>query len=190
MKTIVLFGGNGYIGREVTKSWLEKESESRVLVLSRSGKNELVDARIENIAVNVADLAAVRAVLPDQVDYMIDLVGLPEKDPQIFEEVNVKPAQVMLSLAEEKDVKGMGFIGGRLGPKTFVEVKGELSQMLQESGIPTTVVEPTLVYGGGRKDTLSKLVPIFKVLGSVIPSMKPVKVEDVASELVEGMLNR
>ena len=62
--------------------------------------------------------------------------------------------------------------------------------MLQESGIPTTVVEPTLVYGGGRKDTLSKLVPIFKVLGSVIPSMKPVKVEDVASELVEGMLNR
>ena len=62
--------------------------------------------------------------------------------------------------------------------------------MLQESGIPTTVVEPTLVYGGDRKDGLAKMVPIFKLVGTLLPNMKPVKVEDVASELVEGMLNR
>ena len=190
MKTLILFGRNGYIGREVTKSWLETAPDSRVLVLSRSGKNSFVDERIENIAVDVADLAAVRAVLPDQVDYMIDLVGRTEKDPQIFEEVNVKPAQVMLNLAQEKNVQGMGFIGGRLGPKTFVEAKAELAKMLQKSRIPTTVVEPTLVYGGDRKDGLAKMVPIFKLVGTLLPNMKPVKVEDVASELVEGMLNR
>lgn len=188
MKTIVLFGGNGYIGRQVIKVWLEKDPQARLIVLSRSGNNSLKNSRIENIAVDVADEAAVRAVLPEQVDYMIDLVGRPEKDPQLFEEVNVKPAKVMLSLAQEKKVKGMGFIGGKLGPRTFVQAKSQLADMLMASAISTTVVAPTLVYGADRKDTLSKLVPIFKILGNLLPNMKPVKVEEVAEQLVEGMI--
>lgn len=38
MTTIVLLGGNGYIGRNVTKNWLKKDSSAEFYVLSRSGK--------------------------------------------------------------------------------------------------------------------------------------------------------
>lgn len=38
MTTIVLLGGNGYIGRNVTKNWLKKDLSAEFYVLSRSGK--------------------------------------------------------------------------------------------------------------------------------------------------------
>lgn len=45
-------------------------------------------------------------------------------------------------------------------------------------------VEPTVVYGGGRSDILAKMVPMFKVLGVFSKKLKPVRVEDVANELI------
>ena len=37
---IILLGGNGYIGREVTKQWLKKDSHAEFYIISRSGKNK------------------------------------------------------------------------------------------------------------------------------------------------------
>ena len=37
MKNIVLLGGNGYIGREVTRQWLEKDSSAEFYIISRTG---------------------------------------------------------------------------------------------------------------------------------------------------------
>ncbi|WP_153049045.1 NAD-dependent epimerase/dehydratase family protein, partial [Streptococcus suis] len=96
MTNVVLLGGNGYIGRNVTEKWIKKDSSAVFYVISRSGKNQLVNSRIYNLAADVSDYKAVAAVLPDQVDYIVDFVGRPESDPAAFEEVNDKPAQVML----------------------------------------------------------------------------------------------
>ncbi|WP_335971079.1 hypothetical protein [Fusobacterium polymorphum] len=35
-------------------------------------------------------------------------------------EVNEKPAEVMSKIAKEYNVKAMGFIGGKLGPKSLL----------------------------------------------------------------------
>ena len=55
------------------------------------------------------------------------------------------------------------------------------------SGIRVEVVEPTLLYGAGRSDALARMVPIFKILGLFFRTMKPVRVEEVAAELIEKM---
>lgn len=98
----------------------KKDSSAEFYVLSRSGKNELKDSRIKNIAVDVTSVGAVEAVLPEKIDYIIDFIGRPEKDVDLFKKVNNLPAQVMLRVAEKHRVKAMGFIGGVLGPKSFV----------------------------------------------------------------------
>lgn len=190
MTTIVLLGGNGYIGRNVTKNWLKKDLSAEFYVLSRSGANELKDSRIKNIAVDVTSVGAVEAVLPEKIDYIIDFIGRPEKDVDLFKKVNNLPAQVMLRVAEKHRVKAMGFIGGVLGPKSFVNGKKLIIESLEKSDIPLAVVEPTIVYGNGRADTLAKMVPILKVVGVLVKMLKPVHVDDVANELITQLIKR
>jgi UDP-glucose 4-epimerase len=188
MSTVVMLGGNGYLGRNVTMKWLVKDPEAKFVVVSRSGKNALTDARVTNVKADCADVDSVRKVLPEQVDYIVDFVGRPEKDPEEFKKVNDKPADVMLQIAKEKNVKAMGMIGGVLGPKTFVTGKKRIIDKLKASGIRTEYVNPTLVYGNGRKDSMTKMVPLLKFFGIFSKNMKPVDVNDVADELVEKMV--
>lgn len=190
MATIVLLGGNGYIGRNVTEEWLRVDPSATIYILSRSGKQTFDHPRVRYLTVDVTDEAAVLAVLPEQVDYIVDFIGRPEKDPQIFRELNDKPAQIMLEVARKKQVRAMGFIGGILGPRTFVEGKKRIADLLCASGIRTEVVEPTVVYGNGRADTLAKLIPVFKFLGLFMKNMKPVLVTDLSSQLVARMVKK
>lgn len=148
------------------------------------------DSRIKNIAVDVTSVGAVEAVLPEKIDYIIDFIGRPEKDVDLFKKVNNLPAQVMLRVAEKHRVKAMGFIGGVLGPKSFVNGKKLIIESLEKSDIPLAVVEPTIVYGNGRADTLAKMVPILKVVGVLVKMLKPVHVDDVANELITQLIKR
>lgn len=179
---VVLLGGNGYIGRNVTKEWLARDPEAQFYVVSKSGKNQLEDPRIHNLQADCYDAAAVDAVLPNQVDAIANFVG-----GMGGHDTNVPPAEVMLKLATERDIPMMGFIGGKLGDKDFTSSKAEACDLLRKSGRPVTIVEPTLVYGAGRDDKLTKMVPLLKFFGIFNKNMRPVTVEEVAKELVDGM---
>ncbi|TGY44278.1 NAD-dependent epimerase/dehydratase family protein [Clostridium sartagoforme] len=184
MKRIVLLGGNGYIGREVTRQWLKKDKNVEFYVISRSGNNKLVDKRIHNLSADVTDYNSVEKVLPKEIDCIIDFVGHPEKDSAELVKINKQPAEVMLEIAEKNNIDKIGFIGGILGPKSFTDIKCDIINMLKLSNKRVEYVEPTVVYGRDRKDALAKMVPVFKVLGVFSKKLKPVHVEDVANELI------
>lgn len=186
---IVLLGGNGYLGRAVTKTWLEQDVNATFYVVSRFAQNKLADPRIINVRADVSDYDALKNVLPEKVDYIVDFVGRPEKDAARSELVNTKPALVMKKIAEEYHVKKMGFIGGLLGPKHFLQTKAELIATLQTSSVPLAYVNPTLIYGADRDDSMTKMVPLLKFFGHFSKNMKPVLVDEVATELVQKMIH-
>ncbi len=188
MSTVVMLGGNGYIGRSVTEKWLQADRDAKFIVVSRSGKNQLQDLRITNVKADSASYESVNAVIPEDVDFIVDFVGRPEKDPEEFKKINDMPADVMLRIAKEKNVKAMGLIGGVLGPKSFVQGKKKIADKLAASGIRTEVVNPTVVYGNGRDDAMTKMVPLLKFFGIFSKTMKPVHVNDVADEMVKKMI--
>lgn len=181
---IVLLGGNGYIGKAVTQAWLNKDQKAEFYVVSRSGKNTLVDPRVHNIKdKNIS--TGILEELPEEIDYIVDFVGGPDREN--LYELNMQPALVMKEIAERKQVRAMGFVGGILGPKAFVDLKTEIIQMLKNSSISVKYVEPTLVYGGELNDALAKMGPLFKVLGVFTSKMKPIHVDEVALDLVEKL---
>lgn len=184
MATIVLLGGDGYVGQNVTKNWLKKDSGAELYILLRSGKSELKDPCIKSIAVNVTSVGAVEVMLPEKIDYIIDFIGRSEKDVDLFKKVNNLSAQVMFRIAEKHHVKATGFIGDVLDPKSFVNGKKLIIKSLEKSDIPLAVVKPTIVYGDERTDTLAKMVLISKVVGVLVKTLKPIYVDNVASELI------
>ena len=187
MTTIIMLGGNGYLGREISRQWLAADSQVRIYTLSRSGKNSLQDERIINIAADVNNLDETLAQLPVQADYVLNLVGAPAKSEEENQQINIIPARATEQIARATGARAIGFVGGLLGPRAFLKTKKELAQQLRASGIRVEVVEPTLLYGAGRSDALARMVPIFKILGLFFRTMKPVRVEEVAAELIEKM---
>lgn len=191
MSIAVMFGGNGYIGRNTTKVWMKRDPEAVFYVVSRSGKNQLQDKRIINIKADVTSAEDVRAKLPEHVDYFVNFVGcaaVPKGSTKTLEELNLEPAKVCRELAESYHAKAMGAIGGKLGSRAFTASKKAMLDYLRESSIPTEAVEPTLVIGDGRKDSLTRMVPLLKFLGSFNRNFRPVQVEEGAEELTAKML--
>lgn len=117
------------------------------------------------------------------------LSAVPEGSDKTLTEINMAPAKVMNELAAYYHVKAQGAVGGKLGSKEFVSSKKAMAAYLKKSDVPAEVVEPTLVYGAGRKDSLTKMGPLLKFCGIFSKKMKPVKVEDAADELVTKMMS-
>lgn len=114
MATIVLLGGNGYIGRSVTKHWLKKDPQAHFWVVSRTGNNKLNDIRIHNVVADVTNYEAVVAVIPEKIDYIVDLVGRPEKNDADLELINRVPADVMKKLQRIMRLKRWALLEVRL----------------------------------------------------------------------------
>lgn len=186
---IVLLGGNGYIGSVTTELWMKQMPSAHFYVISGTGINKLQSKNITNLSADVSDYESVRKILPDTVDYIVDFVGRPEKNKEESINVNNRPAEVMKQIAEENNAKAMGFIGGTLGPKHFINTKQEIIHSLSKSNIKFGYVEPTLVYGRDRNDGLSKMVPLFKFLGIFSKKLQPIHIEVVAKELLYNILN-
>lgn len=185
---VVIFGGNGYIGNTIIERWLEKDAQAEFFSISRSGKGKLSKPNVHYLKADVTDFKQVQAVLPEEVDYIVDCVGVYTKEKELLEQYNVLPAKVMLEAADQKNVKGLGYIGGIMGPKEFTDSKASVIRMLCSGRHKVAYVEPTLVYGNGRKDTLSKMVPLLKFAGVFSKKMKPNEVNALADELISKLI--
>lgn len=182
MTNFVLLGGNGYLGRNFVQYAQKQDPTAHFYVISRSGKNQLSSAAITNIAADI-NRETVISGLPAEVDYVVDFIGGPEKDPAASNALNDEPAALMQKQAEQYHAQAMGFIGGLLGPKEFVQTKKRLINQLQQSSVRLAYVEPTLVYGNGRHDSMTRWVPLLKLAGIFSKKMRPVNVNDVVEQL-------
>lgn len=192
MTNVVMLGGNGYIGRNTMKEWIKRDPEATFYIVSNSDNNRSHSKRVVNIVADATSYDDVKSKLPDKIDYIVDFVGaasVPKGSDKTLVEINMAPAKVMRRIAEEYHVKAMGAVQGRLGSKEFTASKQKMVDYLKKSQITCEIVNPTLVYGAGRSDTLAKFVPLLKFLGLFSNKFKPVLVTDVAKELVDKMLS-
>lgn len=181
-KTIAILGGNGYVGKVLVKQWLKRDANAHFLLISRSGNNPFNSARVSAAKADATDPSSIEAVLPAHVDCMVCLVGGMDSAEQ-----NIAPVKAMITVADERNIPRLGYVGGTLGGKVFKQSKAEACNLLRKSGKQVTIVEPTLIYGAGRNDGLSKMVPLLKFFGLFAKGLRPVRVESVASQLIDGL---
>lgn len=187
---VVLLGGSGYLGREFCMQWLKKDSGNglQFFIISKTGKNPIIDSAVKNITIDICDYERLKQSLPPKIDCIINFIGGLAESKEELERINKIPLDIMLKMASEYNVKNLGFVGGILGAKEFVNLKKELIILLQQSGKNLAYIEPTLLYGAGRNDKFSKLVPLLKILGIFSKNFKPMRVESAASDLLNQVL--
>lgn len=185
---VVIFGGNGYIGNTIIERWLEKDKQVEFYSISRSGKGKSSNPNVHYLKADVTNLKEVQSVMIKDVDYIIDCVGVYTKDQKQLDKYNLSPVKVALEIAKNQPIKGIGYIGGVMGPKEFTNSKSQAIKLLRSSKYKIAYVEPTLVYGNGRNDQLSKMVPLLKLMGIFSKKLRPVHVNNVADELISKLI--
>ncbi len=185
---VVILGGNGYVGTTIIEQWSKQDKNAEFFAISRSGNGKLCNPNVHYLKADVTKLQEVEAILPQKCDYIIDCVGTYSKDAKELDTYNTKPAKVMLQIADKRPVKALGYIGGVMGPKAFVESKAGVIQMLKSSRHKIAYVEPTLIYGNGRSDSMAKMVPMMKFLGLFSKKLKPVEVNHLADQLIYKLI--
>lgn len=174
METIVLVGGNGFIGREITRQWLKRDSEVQIYVTSRSERQEIEDSRVHHIQVDVNAAQAFEKALPEKVDYIVNLTY-----------GSMDAIKNIRDFAEKHGCRAIGNIGCNAtssGFEDFVKMKENERRYLQKGKVRVANYDVTIAYGADRNDDLAKAVQ-----SGIFDELPPVHVEVVARLLIDRL---
>jgi len=193
-KRIVLFGGTGFLGRELATRLYRRGAYVTIAARHPERCRELmVLPRVRAIQGDVRDAAFVGRALAGQ-DAAVNLVGLLTAPPKILRAVHVDwPARLAESgRGLQRLVHVSACNADAQGPSRYLATKGEGEERIRRSEAPWSIVAPSLVFGPGdsffRKfATLLKLAPLAMPVVRPRTRFTPVYVGDVAEAIVRTL---
>ena len=193
MATVFLTGVSGFVGAHVDSRL--RERGHRVTGLRRGGP---LPGR-EDARGDLLDPVTYEHHLRN-VDTIVHLAALTGKaSPSMYERINVEGTSALLGAARRAGVGRMLFcstIAVTFPDRRryfYAESKLAAERLVQASGIPCTVIRPTIVAGAGspvveRLATLAAL-PLVPAFDGARVKVQPILVDDLADfivDLVEG----
>jgi uncharacterized protein YbjT (DUF2867 family) len=185
MSRILVTGATGFIGRRLVPALIDEGHEVRAM----TRRPESYDGPGEPVAGDVNDGESLVGPL-EGVDVAYYLVhSLDDAD---FERKDAEAARAFASAAKTQGVKQIVYLGG-LGDdgelSAHLRSRREVEKLLQESGVPVTVLRAAIVVGAGGISweitrQLVKNLPAMVVPKWAATKTQPVAVDDVIRYLV------
>lgn len=199
-RLITVFGGTGFIGRNVVRLLAANGERVRVGIrrpdeglflkpMGRVGQIGLVQA-------NVRDAQSVRAAT-EGADAVLNLVGiLVPKGKQKFDAVHTGGATTIAEAARDAGAARMvhiSAIGADAESRSlYARTKAEGESAVRERFPDATVFRPSIVFGPeddffNRFASLSRITPALPLIGGGKTRFQPVYVGDVADAIVTSL---
>lgn len=185
MSRILVTGATGFIGRRLVPALLEKGHEVRAM----TRHPETYDGPGEPVAGDVNDGESLMGPL-EGVDVAYYLVhSLDDVD---FERKDAEAGRAFATAAKDQGVRQIVYLGG-LGDdgelSAHLRSRREVEKLLQESGVPVTVLRAAIVVGAGGISweitrQLVKNLPAMVVPKWAATKTQPIAVDDVIRYLV------
>ncbi len=186
-------GATGFVGREVVRALCSRDMEVRCLVRSPTSARVLSGYEVDLHYGSVEDPASLESAAHD-VDVVVHLVAVIRESKSVtFQGVNRKGTENVVEAARGAGVKhfvhvsAIGVADDPAYPYLYSKWQGE--QAVIKSGIPYTILRPSLLFGEGDEffNILGGLVrafPAVPIAGSGNNRFQPIAVDELAQCVV------
>ncbi|MFN2451399.1 MAG: NAD-dependent epimerase/dehydratase family protein [Candidatus Dormibacteria bacterium] len=199
MARIAVTGGTGFIGIRVTRAL--REAGHDLVLISRGERRSRRNPAVTQVRANVVSGEGLEAAFAgcDVVVHLVAIIREPRaqltyrlvhrNDTQTFDSVNRGGAQHVADAAGAAGVDHLIDISAiGVGPDPafpYLASKWGAEQAVRGSGVPFTIIRPSLVYGPGDGffTVLTKLVrfnPVIPIAGDGRSLFQPIFVDDLA----------
>jgi NADH dehydrogenase len=194
-----VFGGSGFLGRNVVRALAKRDFRIRVAVRRPELAGHLQPlgrvGQIHAVQANVRYPASVEAAMRDS-QVAINLVGiLAEGGAQSFDAVQAKGAEAIAQAAAAVGarmvhVSAIGADENALSAYARAKAAGEKAVL---AAVPSaTILRPSIVFGPedqftNRFAALARISPLLPLIGGGVTKMQPVYVGDVATAVAAAV---
>jgi len=195
---VTVFGGSGFLGRNVVRALAKRDYRIRVAVRRPELAGHLQPlgrvGQIHAVQANVRYPASVEAAMRDS-EVVINLVGtLFESGAQTFDSVQTKGADAIARAAASAGARmvHVSAIGADANsPSAYGRSKAAGETAVLAAVPSATVLRPSLVFGPedqftNRFAALARLLPALPLIGAAT-KMQPVYVGDVATAIADAV---
>ncbi|MEM7197741.1 MAG: complex I NDUFA9 subunit family protein [Pseudomonadota bacterium] len=201
MKKAIVFGGSGFVGRQIVRN-LCKEGY-HVLIAVRDCERALRTktagnvGQIAAIKVNISNSDLVMAAVKG-CDVVVNATGILAPFGQSFHDAHTQGA-CNIALAAKKHAVGNFIHISALGvsvdhPSHYAKSKAAGEKVILEEFPSAVILRPSVIFGPGdgifeRFDKMARFSPILPVIGSGANLFQPVYVGDVADAICKAIDN-
>ena len=190
MRRVLVTGASGFIARHLIEA-LVRDGDTYVLALTRRPDALAQHSHVEVVQGSVLDTEHYRSLLPD-LDAVVHLAAATGKaTPQAFEEVNVEGTARLATACREANARPILHVSTVAVSYPNVDLypyalsKKQAEDIVRTSGVPFTILRPTIVLGRGSAawESFSALVrpAVILVPGNGRVHVQPVHVDDLAT---------
>ncbi len=193
---ILVTGGTGFVGAHLIRRLRQEGLPVRALARHPDRVQPFKDLGIEVVPGDISDKVSLEKAA-EGIERVIHLVGIIQETPGVtFRGVHVEGTRNVIEAARKAGVRHFfhqSALGTRPGAKSeYHRTKWEAEELVRQSGIPHTILRPSLIYGSGDKFTIRlsemlKLVPVMPVIGSGKSRVQPIYIDDVVSCMVKAV---
>ena len=193
---ILVTGGTGFVGGHLVRRLRKDGLPVRALARHPDRAQALIDLGVEVVPGDIADKTALEKAV-DGIERVVHLVGIIQEAPGVtFRTAHVEGTRNVVEAARKAGVIHFfhqSALGTRPGAKSeYHRTKWEAEELVRKSGIPYTILRPSLIYGPGDRFTvrlteLLRRTPFMPVIGSGKSRVQPIYIDDVVSCMVKAL---
>jgi NADH dehydrogenase len=167
----------------------------RALVRKPGKVQVLRELGVEVAMGDIADRPSLEAAMQG-CDRVMHLVGIiQEGKGYSFRSVHIEGTRNVLDAAKKANIRRLfhqSALGTREGAASeYYWTKWEAEKLVTASGLPSTILRPSLIYGPGdlftvRLSEMIRLAPVLPVIGSGRSKIQPIFIDDVVSCMVKA----